>query len=158
MAARYPLQPVSTVDEQGHAVEIRGRVDAVIVTRTSVQERFEAPVDARFDGPALTVWTRGTLQSYARQDVTRVKVQHYDTHAAVRTGTVLTVLGAAMTLGGTLLFAQVGHAKDGLPFIGLPIITAGIGLGAGGIPLIVAGNRPPAGMITAGPGGLQLRF
>jgi hypothetical protein len=40
----------------------------------------------------------------------------------------------------------------------MPILTAGIGLGAGGIPLIVAGKREPQPMLYGAPGGLRINF
>jgi hypothetical protein len=98
------------------------------------------------------------MQTYSPQDIARVVVERYDQPGAVKAGIVLTVIGSVMTVGGTLLFAQIGHSHDGLPAIGMPILTAGIGLGAGGIPLIVAGKREPQPMLYGAPGGLRINF
>ena len=69
----------------------------------------------------------------------------------------MTALGAITTAGGAVLFAQVAHANDGLPIFGIPIMTAGVGRCAGGIPLIVAGKRAPESTVAGGPGGFTIR-
>lgn len=160
-AERNPHAPVMSAGEGNFEVQTQGRLDAVVVTRSGpnqVRNRFEGPVRARLDGVALMVWNRGTLESYAIDDIARVVVERYDHPGAVKAGVVLTVVGAAATFGGSLLFAQVGHAHDGLPFFGIPIMTVGLGLGAGGIPLIIAGKREPERWIAGGPGGIGIRF
>lgn len=160
-AERNPHAPVTAVGEEDDEVQTQGRLDAVVVTRTGpekVRNRFGAPVRARFDGTSLVVWNRGTLQSYTPFEIGRVVVERYDNPGAVKAGVVLTVVGALMTVGGTLLFAQIDHAHDALPVLGIPILTAGIGLGAGGIPLIVAGKREPEPMFAGGPGGVRIHF
>lgn len=160
-AVRAPDQEESAVDEVGRPVQTSGRLDAVVVLQPGPQrgeDRFEAPVLARLDESRLTVWNKEMLRSYEPYRIGRIVVERYDTHGASKAGLLLTIFGGAATVGGAILFAQVSHAHDGLPFFGIPIMTAGVGLVVGGVPLIVAANRAPASVIAAGPGGLQLRF
>ncbi len=66
------------------------------------EQRFEASVVARLDGPFLTAWNKRMTQADTLPELTGVTVQRYDARGAIRTGIVLTVLGAAMTAGGAI--------------------------------------------------------
>jgi hypothetical protein len=160
-AVRNPLADVTVDDEHGKPVRTRGRLDAVLVLQPGPQwgeDRFEAPVLARIDGDWLTVWDREKLRSYAPPQIGRIEVQRYDTVGATKAGVLLTVFGGLTMIGGGVLIGLIPEAHTGVPIFGIPIMSAGIGLVVGGIPLIVAGNRAPAAVIAAGPGGIQLRF
>jgi hypothetical protein len=160
-AARNPREEVRAVDETGEPVVTSGRLDVVTVLQPGPaigEDRFEAPVLARFDDTWLTVWNKGKLRSYQPSQIGRIVVQRYDTVGASKAGVLLTVFGGLTMVVGGVLIGLIPAAHDGLPYYGIPVMSAGIGLVVGGIPLLVAANRAPAAVISAGPGGIQLRF
>jgi hypothetical protein len=160
-AVRNPREKVSAVDETGKPVVSSGRLDVVTVLQPGPaigEDRFEAPVLARLDGAWLTIWNEDKLRSYQPYQIGRIVVQRYDTVGAGKAGILLTVFGGLTMVGGGVLIGLIPAAKTGVPYFGIPIMSAGIGLVVGGIPLLVEANRTPAAVLTAGPGGLQLRF
>jgi hypothetical protein len=155
-AAADPAEPVDVLDEAGQAVELSGRFDAVSVTPGGggPPDRFSAPIEARVEGQELMVRSLERGKAYALPRGPRVVVQRYNTKAAVVSGSILTGFGGLALIGGAVFmgyFVAQNNEFSGFGFVGgIPIMSVGLGLAGGGIPLLVAGTRenerfPPPG-------------
>jgi hypothetical protein len=144
------LPIVAAEAERGSDAARHGRLDAVVVTlrsRREAEDRYAAPLSARIDGVSLVVASEGREHRYAPGDIKSVEIQRYDTQLAIIAGTALTTLGAAAILLGAVAVGGYTHETKGNQLLaitlGFPLVTGGVGLAAGGVPLIIAGARDP---------------
>jgi hypothetical protein len=147
-AAEDPKAPVEVVDAEGQRTELTGRFDAVAVTRAGIDEkidRFEAPVTARFEGPLLRVNSHTRQGEYTSAMVRRVEVERYQTTRAIVSGSILTSFGGTFLVAGAVFMGAFLAKDDEYSAFGLvggiPMMSIGLGLAGGGIPLLVAGSR-----------------